>query len=324
LLPLRLLLGKVGAGGPLDLRSAALIAAAVALAAVPLSATDVLRQAFQEMHISNLFGVASNVLMFLALLVAANHTRALAVFVGAFTLPALVARTANSALIIGERRYLLRRRGDFPWRESRRLLGDGIRYLSASFSNVLVYQWPVYWIARTLPASESAPFAIYVQVAVFPLSFVLGFLRPMWSSTADAHSRRDHPWLDGQIRKGRVTIVLAGVAAMATILLIGQQMVRIWIRQPITMDWQTRGLIGSYIMLAMWEQLHFMLALGLGHLRKATTAVFQRAVVLALLVPLLAARGGPKAVWCGMCCSILLWTGWRLPRLLQRESRQYE
>jgi O-antigen/teichoic acid export membrane protein len=319
LLPLGALFGKVGAGGSLDLRFAAMIAVSVALAAVPLSATDVLRQAFQEMHISNLFGAASNVLVCLALLFAASHSRALAVFVAAFTLPPLVVLASNSGLLIGGRRYLLRMCVYFPWRESRRLLGDGIRFLSASFSFALVYQWPVYWIARMLPASESAPFAISMQVALFPISFALGFLRPMWSSTADAHSRGDHAWLEGQLRKARVTILLTGAGGLAMMLLFGQQMVRIWIRQPITMDWQTRGLVGIYIVLAMWEQLHFLLALGLGHLRKATAAVFQRSILFAVAVPVLTALGGPRALWFGMCCSILFWTAWRLPGLMHAQ-----
>ncbi len=321
LLPLKLLLGKLGSAGSLDLRLATLIATLVALLAIPLSATDVLRQAFQETHISNLLGAASNVLLCAALLAAAYHSRALTVFVAAFAFPPLLVRMANCWLLIAGRRYLLDRRGDFPWRESRLLLGDGVRYLSASFSNVLVYQWPVYWIARALPASESAPFAIFIQLVVFPLSFVMGFLRPMWSSAADAHSHADHGWLDSQIRRGRIAIGLAGAVAMAILLLAGQPAVRLWIRQPITMDWQTRGLVGANIMLAMWEALHFVLALGLGRLRQATTAVFQRAAAFSLAVPVLTAIGGPKAVWCGMGCSVLLWSAWRLPRLVRRETR---
>ena len=316
LMPLSTLFGKVGVGGSPDLRHAALIAVAIALALVPLSATDMLRQAFQEMHISNLYGAAANGLMCIALLAAVYSSRALAVFVMAFTLPLLVVRIVNSGFLIGRRPYLLQTDVNFPWRESRWLLGDGVRYLAASFSSVLVYQWPVYWIARTLPASESAPFAIIIQVIVFPLSFALGFIRPMWSSTADAHARADHAYLEGQLRKGRVTILLAGAGGMVAMFLFGQQAVRLWIRQPITMDLETRGLIGTFIILALWEHLHFFLAMGVGQLRKATTAVFQRAIGFAIAVPLLTMIGGVKALLCGMCCSVLLWTAWRLPRLL--------
>jgi hypothetical protein len=158
-----------------------------------------------------------------------------------------------------------------------------------------------------------------MQIVLLSLSFTLGFLRPMWSSTADAHACGDHAWLGRQIQKGRLTIVVAGVGVLAAMLLVGQPMVRIWIRQPIMLGWQSRGLIGALILLSIWEQFYFLLTLGLGQLREAAIAIFQRAVVFALVVPLLTALGGPKALLCGICCSILFWTAWRLPRLLHRQ-----
>jgi O-antigen/teichoic acid export membrane protein len=319
LLPPKTLLGKASVGSALDLRAAILIAVTAALTSIPLSSIDVLRQAFQQLHISNLFGAASNVVVCVALLVAAHYSTALMVFIAAFALPPLAFKIGNWGWLCARKRYLLHMPNHFPWREGQRLLGDGLRYVLASFSFVLVYQWPVYWIARTLPASESAPFAISMQIVLLSLSFTLGFLRPMWSSTADAHACGDHAWLGRQIQKGRLTIVVAGVGVLAAMLLVGQPMVRIWIRQPIILGWQSRGLIGALILLSIWEQFYFLLTLGLGQLREAAIAIFQRAVVFALVVPLLTALGGPKALLCGICCSILFWTAWRLPRLLHRQ-----
>jgi hypothetical protein len=141
----------------------------------------------------------------------------------------------------------------------------------------------------------------------------------MWSSTADAHARGDHAWLDRHIQKGRLTVVLGCVGVLAAMLVLGQPMVRIWIRQPITLGWQTRALIGTLILLSIWEQFYFLLTLGLGQLRDAAMAIFQRAFVFALVVPLLTALGGPRALLCGICCSILFWTAWRLPRLVHAQ-----
>lgn len=315
----KILLGKASAGNAADLHAAILIAFTAALASVPLSTIDVLRQAFQQVHISNLFGAASNVAVCLALLVAAHDSRALMVFIAAFTLPPLAFKIGGWGYLLARKRYLLRMPHGFPRRESRRLLGDGLRYVLASFTFVLIYQWPVYWIARTLPARESAPFAISMQIVLLSLSFALGFLRPLWSSTADAHARGDHAWLERQIKKGRRAIVLAGVGVLAAMLLVGQLMVRIWIRQPITLGWETRGLIGAVILLSIWEQFYFLLMMGLGQLRQVSIAIFQRAFVFALVVPLLATLGGPRALLCGICCSILSWTAWRLPRLLHAQ-----
>ena len=324
LLPLSRLFGKVGANGGWDLRVAALIAVSATLIAIPLSAIDVLRQAYQEMHISNLTGAASNLLLCVALVVAAKHSKAVAVFVAVFTLVPLLGRFVNCGLLLSRRRYLIQGFDRFSVQVCCFLLDDGIRDLASSFSFVLVYQWPVYWIARTLPASDSAVFAICTQVVLLPISFVVGFVQPLWSSTADAAIRGDHAWLDGQLRKGRAAIGLVGGSVFLTMLLFGEQILRTWLRRPIMLDWHLRALLGAYVLLAMWEYFHFTLSLGVGRLKEGTMAVFQRSACFALSVPLLTVLGGVQALWCGMCASVLLWTAWRLPRIgrmrLQRET----
>jgi O-antigen/teichoic acid export membrane protein len=314
--PLSTLFGRVGATGAMDLRLAALIAVSATLAAIPLSSVSFLRQAYQEIHVSNLIGAGFNFLLLVALLVAVKRSSALAVFVAIFVLVPLGANILNFGLLFVQRRFLLRRETRSKWEIARHLMADGIRFLSASLSNVLVYQWPVYWIARTLPASTSSTFAICMQAAVLPIAFVLGLLQPLWSSTADALARADHDWLNRQIKRGRAVILTVGGGAFFTMLIFGERLVHLWLRKPIALDWQVRGLIGAYILLAIWEHFHFITALGLGRLREATMAVFQRAVGFAIAAPLLTMVGGAKAIWCGMCCSILFWTAWRLPRLL--------
>ena len=314
--PLSALFGRVGATGAMDLRLAALIAVSATLAAIPLSSVGFLRQAYQEMHISNLIGAGFNFLLLVALLVAVRRSSALAVFVAIFVLVPLGANILNFGLLFVQRRFLLRRESGSVWETARPLMADGIRFLSASLSSVLVYQWPVYWIARTLPASSSSTFAICMQATVLPIAFVLGLLQPLWSSTADAQARADHDWLSRQIKRGRAVVLMVGGSAFLTMLIFGERLVHLWLRKPIALDWRVRGLIGAYILLAIWEHFHFITALGLGRLREATMAVFQRAVGFAIAVPLLTKVGGAKALWCGMCCSILFWTAWRLPRLL--------
>ena len=321
LLPLSTLFGRVGATGSWDLRVAAVIAVSITLATIPLNAVGYLRQAYQEMHFTNLIGTGFNVLLLIALLVAARKSTAIAVFVAIVLLIPLGYATLNFALLAMQRPYLLRKQERIGWEERRRLLADGIRFLSAAFAPAFLFSWPVYWVARTLPASTSSLFAICIQATILPLGFVYGFMQPLWSSTADALAKADHHWIDGQMRNGRALIVAVGGCAFVTYLIFGERVLHLWLRKPVTLDWPIRGLMGAYILLAIWEQYHFYLALGFGRLREATAAQFQRAVVFGLAVPLLAVIGGVMALWIGMCCSILFWTAWRLPRILQRESR---
>jgi O-antigen/teichoic acid export membrane protein len=322
LLPLRTLFGKVGATGSWDLRIAALIAVSATLATIPLSAAGFLRQAYQEMHLSNLIGAASNVLLCIALLIAAARSTMVAVFVAVFVLIPLIAQGVNFAWLLAQRPFLLRSEGRRTWKDSRHLLADGIRFLGASFASVLVYQWPVYWIARSLPASSSSLFAICIQATVLPLGFVFGFLQPLWSATADALARADHQWLDSQIKRGRSVIVAVGGCAFLMLLFFGEKLIHLWLRKPITLNWTVRGLMGAYILLALWEYFHFTMALGFGHLREAASAIFQRSISFAIAVPLLTKIGGVSALWFGLCCSILFWTAWRLPRLLHDQYHE--
>ena len=317
--PLSTLFGRVGATGSLDLRVAALIAVSATLAAVPLSAVIFLRQAYQEMHFTSLIGAASNTFILVALVVATKLSTALAVFVAIFVVVPVAAHALNLTLLFTKRRFLLRKDGRSTWADGRHILADGIRYLGASFSYVLIFQWPVYWIARSLPASTSAWFAICVQAVVLPIGFVIGFLQPLWSSTADAKARADHHWLDHQIKRGRAVTLAVGGSAFFVFLFFGERLIHLWLRKPVSLDLLVRGLMGAYILLAIWEYFHFMLALGLGRLREATAAVFQRSVAFAIAVPLLTMIGGVRAIWCGMCCSVLIWTAWRLPRLLHAQ-----
>ena len=320
LLPLSTLFGRVGVTGSWDLRVAAVIAVSMTLATIPMNAIGGLRLAYQEMHLTNLLSTGFNALLLLALLVAARRYTSISVFVTIVLIIPLCNNALNFVLLMVQRPFLLRRQQRIGWEERRRLLADGIRFLSASFAPAFFFQWPVYWIARTQPVAISSLFAVCIQATVLPLGFVYGFMQPLWSSTADALAKADHHWIDGQIKNGRALIVAAGGCAFVTYLLFGERLLHLWLRKPVTLDWPVRGLMGAYILLAMWEQYHFYIALGFGRLREATAAQFQRAAVFGLAVPLLTAIGGVKALWIGMCCSILFWTAWRLPLLLQKKS----
>lgn len=315
LLPLTTLFGTIGKTEPSHLRLAAIIAASATLATIPLFSVTFLRQAYQEIHITNLIGAVSNALLCVLLLVASAHFSTIAVYVGLFIGVPLAGLTANYVLLFARRRFLLRKTERLG-EECRHLLGDGVHFLGASFSNALIYQWPVYWVARNLPASQSSAFAICVQAIIFPLGTVVGLLQPLWSATADARSRGDYHWLRLHTQKWRNWILASGLCACLVLLCLGKQLFHIWLRKPFPMGLSLRAFLGLYILLSVSEQFYFALAMGFGRLRQATAAIFQRSIAFALAVPFLSRIGGPEALWCGLCVSILAWTSWRLPRLL--------
>jgi O-antigen/teichoic acid export membrane protein len=315
-LPMSTLFGRVGMTGSGDLRTASLIAASATLAWVPLSSITFLRQAYQEMHVTNLFGAATSLFLCAGLTLAAIRSASMTMFVAVYMIIPLVANLLNFGWLFLQRPYLLQSQEFRAWKDNKHLLTDGIRYMGAGLSSLLLYQWPVYWIGRVTPSSTSSSFAVCMQAVILPTGSVIGLLMPLWPSVADAVARSDHRWLDAAIKKGRLVVVAAGCFTFLTTLIFGEQLLRLWLRKPVILGWQVRGLIGAYLLLAIWEYYHFTLALGFGQLRAASSAIFHRSLAFAIAVPLLAAFGGISALWCGMCCSILFWTAWRLPSML--------
>jgi O-antigen/teichoic acid export membrane protein len=318
MIPLPVLLGKVAHTGIGGLRSSLVVACVITLASLPLTLVGSVRQAYQELHITNLLGAVSNGVLCAALLAAAQTKAALPVFVACFAGIPLAASILNGGLLLAGRRYLLAGWRGYQCQQSLALVGDGVRFLAAAFSSVLVYQWPIYVMAHSRPAAESAAFAISMQFVLLPLSFVAGVLQPFWGTTAEAAARGDLGWVKNQVttlRRGGVTV---GLFLGVVIALWGGQLARLWLGKPVALGWGLRVCAGAYLMLAVWEYLHFVLCLGSGRIREASTMAFARSAAFAVLAPWLVALWGGTGVWAGLCGSVLGYTAWRMPRLLGR------
>ncbi len=317
LLPLPALLGEAARTKVVGLREALVLAGVITLVSLPLTVVGNLRQAYQELHITYLIGAASNAVLCGALLAAAFGGASLPVFVACFAGIPMMGSVLNGYFLFKARPYLLSGWGDYRFKQSFGLVEDGIRFLAASFSYVLVYQWPVYLMTRSRPAEESAAFAISMQLVLLPLSFVGGAIQPFWGTTAEARARGDLEWVRRQIARLRSGGVAIGVLLWTVVALWGHSIIHLWLGKPINLPWNLRLCAGGYLVLAIWEYLHFMLSLGSGRIREASTMVFTRAIAFAVLAPGLVKLWGAKGVWLGLCISVLGYTAWRMPRLLQ-------
>lgn len=311
-LPLNLLLGKVSEYGVSDLRVALVIASSGALLLLPLSATDVLRQAYQETHITYRYAAASNLLLGAILIALGRLTSSLWIFVAVFVGLPVLFKIANCFSLLKARAYLLKRSGPYCWAQSRALLRDGIRYVAASLSHLLVYQWPIYYIARVGGAVEAASYSVWVQMALLPITMTFSMIQPLWGSITDAISAGDTQWVAGQIRRARICVLLFGLVAIIGNTLFGQIALALWLRRPMAFPASIRMLMGMYVASAVWEYLHFVILLGVDRLPVSTRIVLQRALVFAVSVPILLRIGGNGAIWLGLCASTFGWSCWRL------------
>jgi len=319
-LPLEALFGVAASTTPPQaLRAAALIACVGTVATVPLSVMDSARQAYQEMHISNLFGTLSNVILCLGLFLTAWFAPTLPAFVAVAALSPLAVRLLNATALFVRRPYLLAARcGRGSWLLVRRLAGDGVSYMgAAAVANVLLYQWPVYYMARVRRPIESSTFAVCLQLVLLVLSFGVSIAQPLWAAVADATARSDRAWIAKVAGRARAAALAYGACGMLALGLIMNVLLRLWLHRPIHVTPIACWLAGAYVLLGTWEYVHWPLCLGLGAMRPASHLVLLRAAVFAALVPL-AARYGQVGIMLSLCASVILITAWSYPRLLTR------
>jgi len=325
-LPLKTLFGAAATGtGPQALRSAALLACVGTIVAIPLSVTDSARQAYQEMHISNLFGTVANAVLGAGLVLTAWLKPTLPAFVAVTVLAPLLLRVLNAGWLFVQRPYLLQRGGDGKsWPLIRQLAGDGLSYMgAAAIASMLVYSWPVYYMTRVLPPVESSTFAVYFQLIILVASFGISLAQPLWAAVADAMARSDRAWIVKVIWYARAASLAYGACSLLALGVLMNTLLRLWLHRTIAVGTIDCWLGGAYVLLATWEYVHWPLLLGLGALRSASYLTLLRAVAFAAGVPF-AVRYGQAGVMAWLCGSVILITAWCYPRLLTRALERFQ
>jgi O-antigen/teichoic acid export membrane protein len=319
-LPLKLLFGVAASTTSSQaLRTAALIACIGTLAAVPLSVVDSARQAYQEMHISNLFGTVSNALLCAGLLSVAWAAPTLPAFVAVTALLPLVIRVFNGALLLVKRPYLL---AILPGLESgrlmRKLAADGVRYIGGSaLATGLWYQWPIYYMTRVRFPIESSTFALCMQLVFLALNFGATLAQPLWPAVADAFSRTDSAWVRKAARRARLVALGYGACGLLAFGFGMNLLLRLWLHRSIYIQTAGCWLAGTCVLLSIWEYIHWPILLGMGKMRAASNLVLLRSAAFALFVPW-ATRYGLPGIMILLCASMAFISAWGYPRILSR------
>ena len=187
---------------------------------------------------------------------------------------------------------------------------------AAGIGSILLYQWPVIpWLA--LAPLESSRFAVFVQLIILILAFGTSFALPLWGAIADAVARADYGWIRKVVRRARVAALAYGICGLVVFGLRANLVLSLWLHGPVYANQRLCWLGGIYLLLAMWEGVHWPLALGLGAMRAASGAVFLRAVAFAASVPL-AISYGDAGLMIVLCISVIAITAWYYPLLLAR------
>ena len=310
-----------GVADPLMARDAGtslVIIGLLSAAQLLLSVVDAARLGYQELHISNLWTLISTGMSFIALLELGSVSRTIAFLIVALNAPPIVVRVLNGGFLLRDHANLRPPRHIFKVGLARQILLVGIGFAAVSLASFLSQQVGLVLLAqREGPQAVAAP-GTMLRLIMLASSAVAMLTLPLWPALTDATARAETGWARSAFRRVLTLSLAYSAAVCVTLLLFGQQLVRIWTGGALVMDQTMMMMFALYFPLGVWSHVHAMTLVGLGKIRVTAVVLLVEsiiAVVTALVgIPML----GGTAIPLALLGSTAVVSGWLLPLIVAR------
>lgn len=263
---------------------------------VALSSIESAQSALHRQHVNNLVVAASGVPCVVAMLVVAQVNPSPVALIIALNGPSLTFRLANCLAFLYRTPDLVPSVALVRRDLCRNLTSRGAIYaLAGTASNLLSHVLPILVVGRSLDAENAAAFAATMN-AVILLSGVTTMLTvPLWPALADAVARNDREWGLHAYRRLAGAVLIFGLGVALTLSFAGEWIFGVWFRGHIAPAPELLAAAGVYFLFSSLEVVHFMVLVGLDHVRQASLLVFARALAGTTL--LLAVNPLPGSFW---------------------------
>ncbi len=205
------------------------------VAGLPLNMLNSIYNAYQDGYVANLWGIASNTLALITLVVVSQFHGGLAPLVLAVSGTRMVVSFA-SALYLFRVRYpwLAPAPSAVRWPRIKRLFNLGSKYMVTQLAGLGIYQSQPFIITQLLGPSKVMIFVVTLKIVALPVDLAYIGTAPFISAFAEAKQRQDWHWVRHAFRRSTqatlllclpVTIAVAFGAKTMVRLLAGSQAV---------------------------------------------------------------------------------------------------
>jgi O-antigen/teichoic acid export membrane protein len=288
--PVQLLFGATYA------RDAALVRAGLTLLTIfffvqtNIAIFEAAQAAHQQQHVLNLVSASSGIPCLLAVFAVSRTDATPVTLILAMSLPALLMRTVNAAVLLARNRHL-RPRASYVRRSAcSDLAGKGVTFaLAGTAGNFLAHVFPVLIVGRSLSSEAAAAFAATMQLIVLASGVTSMLATPLWPAIADSIARKETEWAKAAYRKFLGVGLSASALIAAVIGVAGSWIFEHWFRGHISPAEALLCASAAYLIASTWEVVHFTVLVGLERVTEASFLVVARdilgAAVTVLLVP---------------------------------------
>lgn len=288
------------------------------------------RDGYQETRITNSWGAAGNVFAAILLVSGIWFFPTIEFLLIAINGSIALAKLGNTIHLLRQRPYLFPRFSKFTRALVKPLLGDGWRFtVTYIFAAAVEYNALAILIGRHLGPASVGVYNVMVTVHMSLTGLVFMFSKPYWPAIMDAHVRRDHDWIQKSSLRLRLLGMGFAFASGLGLVIVGPWLLPLWagedfytaVQPEFAMTrWALAG-FAFYTAAHLWRHINQVLALGIGLVNPVVAVVLAEGIfLLTAATGILLYDGHISHLYAVMAVSILLFSGWMLPRLFRKQS----
>lgn len=321
LVPFDSLFGAKFAGKETLLRPAMWVGLGLFLMFFVVNLTERIREGYLEVASNNLWGAVGNVLGAVFVGVGIWYVPEVWFLVLAVQGAMILAKLGNMVSCWKKHPATVPSPAAFKPSLVRPLLTDGLSFSACFILTGFVEANFCGWLIGRMGdgPSEVALWGVFVTLTVMQLGFVVMLSTPTWPAVAEALARGHTDWARKAAR--RLYLFGLGFAALSSLglVILGPWALGVWLGKSFAdTDRAVLACYAAYFIMHVWRHLNHAMMIGTGQVKRlAVIQIFETLVMIAVVCVSLS-MGSLNLMLLAMAATILLGTGWILPKMVHR------
>jgi O-antigen/teichoic acid export membrane protein len=296
---------------------------------MPLNMLNSVYSAYQDGFVANMWGIASNVLALVALVIVTRFRGGLPALIIATSGTRVLVSTANAVYLFTSRyRWLRPAVSAVRWTRVKRLFELGGKYMVTQLANLGIYQSQPFVITQLLGPAKVTIFVIAYKIITVPVDLSYIATTPFVSAFAEAKARDDWRWILGAFKKSSLACLAIGIPVTLGIALAGKPLVRLLAGSQAVPDWDVIAWLSIYTLIGMGFMTTGQLLCGLDRVGILAVSLSLSAAATIGLGILFAHPWGVAGVAAGMAFAKLITylplQGYQVQRIVRFANTQIE
>lgn len=236
--------------------------------------------AFQQVALSNSFGVIGNVLALLVIFILTKTVPPSLLTLSAVmaAIPVLVLILATVVLFTGKYSDISPRILAIRKDQIKEVFSLGYKFFIINVQVIVVYNATNVLISNVSSPLEVTSYNLayrYLNIAMMLFGIIMG---PLWPAYTDAYARDDFDWM----RKTKNTmnkVLLISVVGCALLVILSRPFYHFWVGSKVEIPFLMTLLVALYVIMYCWNQLNGTLLVGMGKIKLETIWVIIGMVV---------------------------------------------